>query len=488
MSLLRLMLREEYRLHTSYSSKRTFLAIPLFVFLLAMMVSLTLSNIQGTISLRDLIINLNGGVFLYGMSVGAFGFLGKSYVERRQGKQNFIVAMPALLPMSYRSTFRGMYLRDMIFYLALILGPAFLGLLSGGLIVNHSIASMTAVFVTMILSFLLGISLSFMVSVIGSRSKAAFFVIVAVIITLIVGFGVFHLYGIEAIVLPIGFQYTLPPFGGDLTSGIPFLISTLLLVTAFSALAVALVPETFEGEAKIKGPRTETYSSYLPKLAFTRSYRPMLAKEIVDLQRSGTLGKMVFTFIAPLTFLSFTTWYVNNGLNVPVGFNIVFYAAMVGFFGVLLYSWLTNMDLVDYYETLPVNVPTVIRSKLFIFLLLSLSISTAFVLAISLLNNETRLLWLALPVLYVTSIFMGVAMSYLTGLHPNSFLFNPDVLFKFSLASVLPDICLTILSFSLDRDPLLSATAIIVVLGFLTLLTVVLFRRLDRKWSATGFN
>ena len=197
---------------------------------------------------------------------------------------------------------------------------------------------------------------------------------------------------------------------------------------------------------------------------------------------------MTFTFIAPLTFLSFTTWYVNNGLDVPVGFNLVFYAVMVGFFGIMLYSWLTNMDMVDYFETLPVSVPKVIRSKLFVFLFLTTIISSVFVLAIALLNSETRLLWLALPVLYVTSIYMGVAISYLTGLHPNSFLFNPQVLFRFGIISLLPDISLTLLSFSVDRAPLIAGAAILGVLGVLLLVAFLLHRRLDRRWADAGFN
>jgi hypothetical protein len=45
------------------------------------------------------------------------------------------------------------------------------------------------------------------------------------------------------------------------------------------------------------------------------------------------------------------------------------------------------------------------------FLLLTTAISTAFVLALSMINGETRLLWLALPVLYVTTVYMVVSMS-----------------------------------------------------------------------------
>jgi MFS family permease len=487
MRLLRLMLREEYRLHISYSSARMFLAMPLFVFLISLATSLTLRNLQGSIDLEDMMVGLNAGICLYGMSVGALGFMGRTYVERRQGKYNYLVAMPALLPMSYRSTFLGMYVRDIIFYMALILGPAALGLAVAAPLVGYSWSAVLSVSIALILSFLSGISLSFAVSVIGSRSRTALFVLVGAIISVLIGFGVFHLYGMEAFLPSIGFQMSLPPFGLDQGMMWYYLAISIASFLALSAVAFVCVAETYDGEVKRKAARQDVLPSYLRRFAFARSYRPLLAKEAVDLVRSGTIGKISFTFIAPLTFLSFSTWYVNNGLNVPVGFNLVFYASMVGFFGVMLYSWLTNMDAVDYFETLPVSPQKLIRSKLMMFLLLTTGISTTFVLALALLNDETRLLWLALPVLYVTSAYMVVSMSYLTGLHPNSYLFNPQVLFRFALISMLPQIGLTILSFSVDSSPAVTVTAILAVLGVLIAVTLFLNRRLDRRWSNTGF-
>lgn len=487
MRLLRLMLREEYRLHTSYSSARMFLAMPIFVFLISLVTSLTLRNLQGTVDLEDMMLGLNAGICLYGMSVGALGFMGRTYVERRQGKYNYMVAMPALLPMSYRTTFIGMYVRDIIFYIALIIGPASLGLAVSAPLAGYSWASVGSVSATLVLSFLSGISLSFAVSVIGSRSRIALSVLVGTIISVLIGFGALHLYGMEVFLPSIGFQMSLPPFGLDPRGAWYYLGLSSLSFLAFSAVAFLCVAETYDGEVKRRVTKQNILPSYLHRFAFARSYRPLLAKEAVDLLRSGTIGKISFTFIAPLTFLSFSTWYINNGLNVPVGFNLVFYASMVGFFGVMLYSWLTNMDTVDYFETLPVSPPKLIRSKLIMFLLLTTGISTCFVLALAFLNDETRLLWLALPVLYVTSAYMVVSMSYLTGLHPNSYLFNPQVLLRFALISILPQIGLTILSFSVDSSPAVAIIAIVTVLGVLTAITMFLNRRLDRRWSNTGF-
>ncbi len=483
---LRLMLREEYRLHTSYSSTRMFLAMPMFVFMISFVTALTLRNLQGTVDLEDLMLGLNSGVCLYGMSVGALGFIARTYVERRQGKYNYMVAMPALLPMSYRATFTGMYIRDIVFYMALVLGPACLGLAAAAVAVHYRWSAVLSVSIVLMLSFLLGIALSFFVSVIGSRSRTALFILIGAMISVLIGFGVLGLYGMESFMPSIGLQMALPPFGSDLGAAGYYLAASISSILLMSVLAVLCVPDTIEGGVKRRSLRQDILPSYLRRFAFARSYRPLLAKEAVDLLRSGTVGKISFTFIVPLTFLSFTTWYVNNGLNVPVGFNLVFYASMVGFFGVMLYSWLTNMDNVDYYETLPVSPSRLIRTKLIMFILLTTGISTAFVVALAFINDETRLLWLALPVLYVTSAYMVVAMSYLTGLHPNSYLFDPGVLLRFALISLVPQVGLTILSFSVDRSLGAAAIAIAAVLGTLIVITLAMNHRLDRRWSVNG--
>jgi hypothetical protein len=196
---------------------------------------------------------------------------------------------------------------------------------------------------------------------------------------------------------------------------------------------------------------------------------------------------MFFSFVTPLIFLSFTVWFVRNGLNLPIGFNTVFYAAMVGFFGISLYNWLNNVDNMDYMSTLPLSVPQVIRVKLLAYLFLTLGISAAFVIAISWMNGDTRLLWLALPVMVVTSLYSVVMTAYLTGLRTNSFLFDPGVLLAFSAMSMLPDVGLAVLSFTIDASPAFAIGGIALALGALALGTLILYQGIDRKWSRAAF-
>lgn len=232
----------------------------------------------------------------------------------------------------------------------------------------------------------------------------------------------------------------------------------------------------------------ETLPRYLNRIPFFKGLsRTLAAKEFVDLRRSGTLAKMTFSFILPLLFLSFTAWFVNYGLSIPVGFNTVFYAAMVGFIGVLMYSWLNNIDLAEYYSLIPVTVPQLIRVRVAVFLILTLGISAVFVVAIAILNHETRYLWLALIVMFVTSLYMVLVLAYLTGLKTNTFLFDTKILARFSIMSFMPDVCLAILSFSIAYDWTVALAGLSLVLSSMFITSLILYKGIESKWSGTPF-
>jgi len=482
--LLRTMMREEFRVHASYSGKRMFLSFPLIIVVFAFAIAVTSGQLFAYTPLADAILLLHLSVFLYGMSVGAFGFLGRQYLERRNGTRNYIVTMPGILPMRLRATFLGMYVRDALFYIGLLLAPATVGLLLSVPITHFRITSIAILFGAALLSFLLGMSLSFFVSTLYMRSRAAFGVSVAAVSGLFAAAGALHVIPVSWILPGLAAHDRLPPFATDLPLALSYVALNLLIVAALAGGAVVLVPERFEPPATVAReelPRMDARFARFPR------YGTLLAKELVDLKRSGTLVKMFFSFVAPLLFLSFTAWFVRYGLQVPVGFNTVFYAGMVGFFGVMLYNWLNNIDAVDYMATVPVSVPHVIRTKLLTFLLITSWITVGFVVGIAWLNGDTRLLWLAVPVALITSVYMVTMTAYLTGLRTNSFLFDPGVLARFTILSMLPDLCLTILSFTLDRQAVLAIMGILIVLAVLAGTTYMLLEGIEAKWRGSEF-
>jgi len=483
--LLKIMMLEEYRLHVSYSSKRVFFTLPLYVIIFTFFLGSTVSEFSESMSLENMVVMGHAGIFLYGISVGAFGFLGRTYIERRYGKNNYLIATPFILPISFKKAYLSMFLRDLIYYSVLILTPMFVGLCMASIIVDYRFMSIVFLFVTMFFSFLFGISLSFLISVIYTRSTAAFLAVVAVLAVALSAYGFLDLIPLEYLLPSLGAQLNLQPFGSDSDLALLYIV----LCTAYSILFTILAVELVKVETSTKsGKYSDRFIKFKARLGMFRSYDSLLAKELVDIRRSGMITKLVFAYGVPLLFLGFMTWYINTGLNVPVGFNIVFYSGMVGFFGVMVYNWLTNTDLNDYYETMPVDVPMIIRTKLAAYLLLTTAISVAFVVVIALINDETRLLWLAIPVLIVTSIYMVTATAYLTGLRTSSFLFDPAVVAKFAVTAMVPDIAITILSFSVDTSPTFTLIGISLALLLLGAATKFFYDGIGKKWAGEPFS
>src|SRR4030067_79890 len=206
------MLKEEFRTHASYSGKYRFLTFPEFVFILSFGVSLTLDKMLETVSLEQFAVFTHLSAFLYGLSVGAFGLRGREYLERRYGRSNYLVAMPYLHPISFKTTFLGIFLRDALFYLVLLLVPATLGLLVGLPIMGFSIGSIGLFFLAVLATFMLGLSLSFLASVIYIRSVPAFLGFTAAIATVFVSQAFFGGPSLETLLPSIPFQMNGRPF------------------------------------------------------------------------------------------------------------------------------------------------------------------------------------------------------------------------------------------------------------------------------------
>jgi len=484
-ALIWMMLKEELRTHTTFSGMRRFFTFPLMIYIFSLIIALFLKRLLEEISLEELGLLAQASIFLYGLGVGSFGFMGKQYIERKYGKKNYIAALPAILPITYRQTFLGLYIRDSIFYLLLVLVPATSGLIVASLIVGFNIGSIATFFVAAVLSFQFGTSLSFLGSVLFNRGVKVFVLFTSCIAALVLVGSLTSIFQAEMLVPSIGLQLSMPPFGDDLENAIAMGALSSLLIIGMIGASMALIRFHYETSNARFSP---LLPAYIERFKISSGHKEVVGKEFVDLKRSGTISKMAFSFVLPLFFLSFTSWFVNTGLGIEVGFNSVFYGAMVGFLGVLLYSWLNNVDNSEYYSLLPISVPEVIRARLLVFLFLTIGISSAFVTAISVINGELDILWLALIVMFVTSVYMVVMTAYLTGIRTNTFLFDMDVLGKFAVMSFLPDVCLTILSFGIRSNWAFSLIAISIVLIVLTTSTFLLYRGIETKWSPASFD
>jgi len=468
------MLKEELRFHASHSNRYIFLSFPVIVCIFSLATAVSSPRLFQEIPAERMISLTHVSIFLYGMSVGTFAFLGMQIVERRFGRRNFLVAMPSLLPMTYKKTFFGLYLRDVVFYVLLLIFPLMLGLILSIPITHFSIISITWLGFTLLLSFLLGMSFSFFMSAVYVRSTMVFSGLMVIIVAALGGVAL-ELYEVWILVPTIQLYSSVEPF---------YLLESLFLIALLPLVATLLTPERHE--SKIDSYKEE-FPAFEKRFSFFKSYATLVAKEFLDLKRSKTYSKMLFSFVVPLIFLGVTSFLVRFGFDIPVGFNTIFYAAMVGFFGILIYSWLNNVDVTDYFETLPVTVPQLIRVRLIVFAILTLWISTAFVIGIAIINGDFALLWLALLVMFIISMYMVITIAYLTGLRPNTSLFAPDVMLKFWALTLLPDVCITLLSFTLYTNLVMSVIGIFIVCFMLIFASIILYRGIDRKWGRAEF-
>jgi hypothetical protein len=473
--LIGAMFKEEFRLQSSYTSRTSVLTFPFMLSVLAFIVAISLPRLETEVPIDQMIMGVHVSILLYGVSVGAFAFLGREMVERRWGHATFLLASAQTLPMTFRRTFFVFYVKELLYYVFVTLLPLTIGLLASIPITGFNVLSVLRLFGTLTMTFLFGISFSFLMSGVYTRSRKAFTAMAILVVLAVLAGGVFELYGIEALAPSIAYEFSGEPMAA---------LASLALSFAFSAWAVLLVEEHFEtAEVRIRS----RYQDVIGRFSRFGRYQPYLAKEWIDLVRSRTLTKMLFAFVFPLVVISFFDWFLERTLSTTLEFSAIFYGGMVGFFGVLIYSWLNNIDYVEYYNTFPVRVPDIVKAKLIMFVLLTSGISTAFVVGMTALKDDWANLPLALFVMFCTSIYMVVVTAYLTGLRTNIYLFDTRILTRFAFLSIVPLMSVTFLSLAEDTLGWRMIVAIAFVCMVLLTTTRILLDRIDTKWMDATF-
>jgi hypothetical protein len=475
MQLIKLMIMEDYRMQAAIIGKFQFFFFPILIAIFALVISLSSTVLLENVPLDRIYFLLHMIILVYGVSVGGFAMFGEQIAERRFGHINLILQSPELQPIEFRTLFMLFYVKDIILYLFFSLIPIIMGIGFSIPVTGFKITSVAFLFVTITLTFLTGISFAFFLSTVLVRMKAAAAVILVFVLA-IFGIGRFtDLYEFESLIPSLMFQYTYNPL---------YLIINLILVIFFSLIAVKYIKIEF-GKAAERYP--EQIRETKQRFEFTKGYSTFIAKEWLDMRRSGTMGPVLGAYVGPMIFLSFMIWIFRTIMDVPLDFNIVFFASMVGFFGVTIYSWLNVNDNPEFYQVLPVKVPQIIKSKLVLFGIFTYAIATVFIIILSIIYSELELLWLALIVAYVTTTYTVIVTAHLTGIRTNVYLFDTRVLMKFTGMVAIPLIIITIASFLIDDN---FSWAVMIIGGICTVLVISLiglYNNIDKKWGNERF-
>jgi hypothetical protein len=472
--IMKFMFKEDFRMQAAMIGRLQFLLFPIFIVFCAFVISISSTILLENMSLSRIYFLLHIIIFLYGLSVGGFAIFGEQIAEERFGGINILLKTPILQPVGFRGILLVFYLKDVILYFLLSIIPIITGIGLSLPLTSFRITSVLFLFLTISLSFMLGISFSFFLSTLYVRLRALFVIIMIAFLSIFIAGPVWGLVEIDILIPSLMFQYT-----GNLL----YLCLALILILFFSFFAVAFL--------KIQlGRKSERYNSDIiktrDKFGFTGAHSKYIAKEWLDLKRSGHLFPVLTVYIGPLVFLAIAFWFLRAVLSIPISFNVVFYATMMGLFSVTIFSWL-NINDSEFYQVLPVTVPKMIKVKLKLFALIAFTISPIFLIILSLFFMELHLLGLALIVAFITTSYVVVTTAYLTGLRTNTYLFDATILGRFSAMIVPPLIIIIISSLAMPDNFVISISVIGIVCLILILGIVMLYKNIEKRWAKEGF-
>jgi hypothetical protein len=477
-NLFYLLVKEEYRAQSSMFHS-SFMVYPFFMLAISLIMGLMLLPMRTALSVTEIVIIGHMGVLAAGMLVGGFAMMQDPILERRLGGVRMLLGTPGTLPITYKEIFSYFYVKDILYYIVINVLPVLFGVyistLFTGLHVNLLMAA-----VTFTSAFLMGVSLTFALSTIMVRSRAALAVVMVAIIAVIAGLslqaGLLNALGL--IVFPSG-SYLTGSWAGVLEA-----LAMFVVLSAFSLVCIREKPATVA---------EKHYESHFivaeKRFAVFGKYGPLAAKEWIDLVRSGSLGYVVFSFLLPLLFLWGFLWllpaaltFIMGGKAISFGFNTIFYSVVIGFFASELYGWLNRIDTIECYKTLPITMPEVIKSKLILFMLLNTVVSTVYLALICISRGEYSLFPFALYTMFMVSGYVAVVIAYMTGVYTNSLLFDYKVLLAYWLVVAPVLIVLIFMSFAgwLLWPGVVFATAAGVA-------AYLLLRRIDLKWGREEF-
>ncbi|MCH2648948.1 MAG: hypothetical protein MKZ57_03930 [Candidatus Poseidoniaceae archaeon] len=516
----KVMFKEEYRKNVEFAKARQMILFPLLLSLVTMVSTVGLQFLVGdsaaqtsdtdvnSFTWQELRFALHLPLLMFSLGMGTFAFMGRDALVRRTASKNHLLASPALQPLPNSMAHFVYFVKDLVFYVLLILTPIILGMGLGkgldtffGIETPLQYSSLPWTWFAMVVTLAQGLVISFLASALWMRGRpyTIFGPMAVVLIGIIVGVGVFE---IELVLIGLQIQTS-----KNLLLGIFGFVMCILL----GYLSSLLIIDDFDVSVVEKG---DLFKPIYAKLSFLGrgEIRLIVAKEFVDLFRSGSIKKMVVSYSIPLAVLLGMAWLIDFA-EAPIPINLLSYAPFLGFFGFNFYSWLTILDSPEFMNGLPVRVPQLIRAKVLVYFLITSWISLIFIILMAWRLDEWASLPTSIVVMFANSIYIVALTAFLMGLRPNKAIFDASIMIWFWIGTVLPLLGLFLLSFSQGDVSLygnwwerasqdgLAATAgtydqtmvrqgyvgMLAISGFLLFASAVLWKLMDRRWGAAEF-
>lgn len=365
-SLLNWFTLEEWRLHTELFGKNRFILFPfiIFAFSFGLGAALPLLSIQQS----TLLLAFHLLIVLFGVQTGVVGFDAQDALENVLGETAMLIFSSRTLPVSQERLAGIFLLKDALYYTGLFLVPV----VSGGviglslspldstiLVTGISSVLTVSIYLTTILAFVFGVSFGFMLTTINYKNKDSIG-LVGLLFVVLVGAIQLNIVSLNRVTV------TNPN-------------SLVVLTTLASVVFITIGLYNFEGtQRSYSQQRKNLYSKTVNSLNVTDTRSLLAVKYFVDIRRSaGGFWKVVFSSFV----IAFSGYVLVAGLaefytiRPNSGFLFGSITALIAF---SIYTVIFRYDSIETYLKLPVSKKTVYESKIFTYLLLSISIGIAY--------------------------------------------------------------------------------------------------------------
>jgi hypothetical protein len=469
--LVILFLKEELRLRSRFSPAFSLFFFPQIVMVAAMAGYLLHPLVLERIEISTLHFSVDAGLFMFGMTMGGMAFLGKDFVERAIGPVTMIAASTRFQPVEDRRMFFAYFIHDLAFFMGLILVPLTIGMAIGCLVLPIEAGRFIFLNACYWTAFIQGLSLSLCISACMTNGKRVMLLLIPVFFV--------PLFASQAYAGdPRGFSTT---YLAIVDGSIWWLALSLALSAVYTASGVWM----YKGSGQENGSRSTWSYNGARGFAKVTGYRgsPVLGREMLNLVRGKAYLGIGFSLFVPLIILTAFTGIVSNVGNVPFGFNGIFFSVMVSIFTVSIYNGLVSLDSLDFDQTIPLDVPTLVRAKIRLHLLFALPIWAVITIIICIVMGDWMGIAVGLPVGLVTVVYMGYATAYLTGLWTNSMLFDASIFLRYVTFTILPVLYATILSYTIQKVPIPSIGALVIYVILVIFAIAMIDRGIDERWK-----
>ncbi len=440
------MMKEEWRIHSTIFGSLSFALFPVMIFGIAFMGSFLLPLFRAVMPPGQMVTIIHALFLLLGIMVGGFGLIGMEAMNRRFGQASLIAYSARSLPISEREIFTTFVIKDTVYYFILWVFPFVSGFLLASPFIGIPLVLPLLLLLTLTLTFLTGLSGIFLLSTVYARSRRALAALLAV-----AGIA----WAVPYFSTGTNLALTFPPLLLFYAYSQEMLLLAVVMIFIPSAVAVFLFTSEY----------TDTNRRY-PNLIRPLSGRlsmfpnpPLAAKDLVDLNRSGSLvGQTIFSFLIPLGLL----WMLLSVLSqlLPPGGLIILFAILTGVISSTMYTWLTAFDTFSSYACLPISVSTLLTSKLCSFAVLQIIPAILIVVVSIASGNLTYLIPAVVLCLSVSGYALAVTV-YLTGLSPSVLVYDAKVLILYLGALGAALIVLIALGFT---NPLYAVASVLLFL------------------------